>query len=139
MPLYVQRVDTSVVERVLSYARRVAVVGASPEPWRPSHSIARFLLQVGFEVIPVNPTVDEVFGLQTYPTVQAIPGAVDVVDVFRRPEFLEDVARDAAAAGAKALWLQSGLRSEAARMIADAAGMDYVEDHCMKVEILRSA
>ena len=139
MPLYVQRVDTSVVERVLSYARRVAVVGASPEPWRPSHSIARFLLQVGFEVIPVNPTVDEVFGLQTYPTVQAIPGTVDVVDVFRRPEFLEEVARDAAAAGAKALWLQSGLRSEAARMIADAAGMDYIEDHCMKVEVLRSA
>ena len=136
--LYVQRVDTGFVDRVLAYARRVAVVGASPEPWRPSHSIAGFLLEAGLEVIPVNPTVDEVLGLKTYPSVQAIPGPpVDVVDVFRRPEFLEDVARDAAASGAKALWLQSGLRSEAARMIAEAAGMDFVEDHCIKVELLR--
>ena len=137
MPLYVQRVDTNVVDEVLSYARRIAVVGASPEPWRPSHSIAQFLIGAGLEVIPVNPTVDEVLGLPTYPTVQAIPGVVDVVDVFRRPEFLEEVARDAAAAGARALWLQSGLRSVAARIIASAAGMDYVEDHCLKVELLR--
>lgn len=138
-PLYVQRVDTRVVERVLAYAHRIAVVGASPEPWRPSHTIARFLMASGFEVIPVNPTIDRVLGVPTYPSVQAIPHEVDVVDVFRRPEYLEDVARDAAAAGAKALWLQSGLRSPSARLIAEAAGMDFVEDHCMKVEILRRA
>jgi predicted CoA-binding protein len=134
----VQRVDTGAVERVLSYAKRVALVGASPEPWRPSHTVGRFLMSVGFEVIPVNPTVDEVFGLGTYPNVSEIPGAIDVVDVFRRQEFLEEVARDAAGAGARALWLQSGLRSKEARMIAEAAGMDFVEDHCLKVEVLRS-
>jgi predicted CoA-binding protein len=138
-PLYVQHVDVDVVERVLAYARRIAVVGASPEPWRPSHSIAQFLIDAGFEVIPVNPTVDEVLDAPTYPNVQAIPGGVDLVDVFRRTEFLEEVARDAAAAGAKALWLQSGLRSVSARMIAEAAGMDFVEDQCLKVEILRRA
>jgi predicted CoA-binding protein len=133
----VHRVDTNVVDAVLAYTRTVAVVGASPEPWRPSHSIGSFLIQAGSEVIPVNPTVDEVFGLPSFPSVREIGRPVDVVDVFRRSEFLEEVARDAAAAGAKALWLQSGLTSAPARMIAEAAGMDYVEDHCMKVEVLR--
>ena len=134
-----QHVDVDVVDRVLAYAKRIAVVGASPEPWRPSHSIAHFLIDAGYEVIPVNPMVDEVLGAPTYPDVQAIPGVVDLVDVFRRPEFLEDVARDAAAAGARALWLQSGLRSGSAWLIAEAAGMDFVEDRCLKVEILRRA
>lgn len=132
-----QRVEASVVDRVLTYARSIAVVGASPEPWRPSHTIARFLIESGFEVYPVNPTVDRVLGVPTYPSVGAIPHRIDVVDVFRRPEFLEEVARDAAAAGARALWLQSGLTSSSARMIAEAAGMDFVEDHCLKVELLR--
>ena len=128
---------TDEVFKILSYARRIAVVGLSADPGRASHGVARALLDQGYEIVPVNPTIDEVLGLRSYPSLADVPGEIDVVDVFRRSEFLEEVARDAAAVGAKALWLQMGLRSEAARRIAEEAGMDYVEDLCLKVEVYR--
>jgi uncharacterized protein len=121
------------VERMLN-ARRVAVVGISHKPWRASYRIAQYLIDAGYEVIPVNPRYDEVFGLRCYPSVQAAPGPVDVVNVFRRAEFCGDVVRDAIAAGAKGVWVQSGIASEEAARLAADAGLDYVEDHCIMVE-----
>lgn len=126
------------VERILGYTRRIAVVGLSGDPRRASHDVARALLEHGYEVVPVNPTVSEVLGLRSYPSLGDVPGEIDLVDVFRRREHLRGVAAEAAAVGAKALWLQLGLRSREAWQIARAAGMDYVEDLCLKVEVARA-
>jgi predicted CoA-binding protein len=114
--------------------RRIAVVGLSTDPYRPSHDVARYLERAGYEIIPVNPLHDEVMGHKCYPRLQDVPGPIDVVDVFRRAQFCADVARDAVEAGAKGLWLQSGIVSDEAREIARRAGLDYVEDRCLKVD-----
>ncbi|MDP9067347.1 MAG: CoA-binding protein [Actinomycetota bacterium] len=123
------------VEKILGYAKRIAVVGASDDPWRASYGVVATLIDHGYEVIPVNPGFEEVLGLRSYPTLADVPGDIDVVDVFRRQEHLPGVAREAADVGARALWLQVGLRSPEARRTAEAAGMDYVEDVCLKVEV----
>ena len=125
------------VQEILGYARRIAVVGLSDDPYRASSGVAAALIDHGYEIVPVNPTIDEALGVRAYPSLADIPGDIDIVDVFRRPEHLEGVAQEAAQVRAKALWLQSGLRSAEARRIALEAGMDYVEDRCLKVEVAR--
>ena len=114
-------------------SRTIAVVGASPDPARTSHGVMRYLQGVGYRCIPVNPNAAKILGERCYPSLAEVPEPVDFVDVFRRPEFCAAVAEDAAAAGAPALWLQLGVRSAEARRIAEAAGMDYVEDACTAV------
>lgn len=126
-----------VVDKVLGYARRIAVVGLSDRPDRASLGVASYLLDHGYDIIPVNPTIDEVLGLRAYPSLADVPGEIDLVDVFRRPEHLVDVARQAADVGVRALWLQLGLRSGEARSVAEEAHMDFVEDACLKVEVAR--
>jgi predicted CoA-binding protein len=119
---------------ILAQAQTIALVGASPNPDRPSHRVMRYLLAQGYRVIPVRPAdCDEVLGVPCVRTVQEIPEHVDLVDVFRRPEFTPAHAGDAVAAGAGALWLQLGIRSAESREIAEAAGLDYVEDLCTAV------
>ena len=108
-------------------------MGASPRPWRPSHGVMRYLLDAGYRCIPVRPDGVEVLGVPTVRSLEEIDEPIDLVDVFRRAKFCPDVARAAVAAAAKALWLQSGIRSNEARAIAEAAGLDYVEDECTKV------
>jgi uncharacterized protein len=120
-------------EQILREAKTIAVVGASPHAHRTSHSVMRYLQRVGYRCIPVNPNADEVLGERSYPSLRDVPEPVDLVDVFRRAEFCAAVAEDAAAIAAPALWLQLGLRSAPARQIAEAAGMDYVEDACTAV------
>jgi predicted CoA-binding protein len=109
----------------------------SPDPSRPSNDVASSLIELGYEIVPVNPNVEEVFGLKSYPTLADVPGDIDVVDVFRRTVHCEELAQAAVAAGAKALWLQQGLVCGPARKIADDAGLDYVEDRCLKVDAYR--
>ena len=119
---------------ILRDARTIAVVGASPRPGRPSHGVMRYLLEHGYRVIPVRPRdCDEVLGVPCVASLAEIAGPVDLVDVFRRPEFCADVAREAVAAGASALWLQLGIVSPEARQIALEAGLDYVEDACTAI------
>lgn len=125
------------VDKILGYARRIAVVGLSTDPTRPSHGVAKTLIAKGYEVIPVNPNVDEVLGLASYDTLADVPGVVDIVDVFRREEHLATAAREAAAIGAKSLWLQLGLVSKEAAKIAAEVGMDFVENLCLAVEVRR--
>ena len=125
------------IDAVLARTRRIAVVGLSSNPWRSSHDVAADLQRRGYEIVPVNPNEDEVLGERAWPSLADGPGEVDLVDVFRREEHLPGVAREAAAIGAPALWNQLGLRSDAARRIAAEAGMDYVEDACLKVEVAR--
>lgn len=126
-----------VIDQVLATTRRIAVVGLSPNPWRSSHDVARELQADGYEIVPVNPEVDEVLGERSWPSLADVPGEVDLVNVFRREEHLPGIAREAAAIGAPALWNQLGLISPEARAIADDAGMLYVEHRCLKVEVTR--
>jgi predicted CoA-binding protein len=119
---------------ILADARTIAVVGASPKPDRPSHGVMRYLLEQGYRCIPVRPRdCDEVLGVPCVRSLAEIEEPIDLVDVFRRPEACPDVAREAAAAGARSLWLQLGIVSPEARRIAEGAGLDYVEDECTKI------
>jgi predicted CoA-binding protein len=119
---------------ILASARTIALVGASPKPWRPSHRVMAYLQAAGYRVIPVRPhDCDEVLGVRCVQRLADIEGRIDLVDVFRRPEFCADVARDAVAAGAGAVWLQLGIVSSEARRVAEEAGVDYVENACTKV------
>jgi predicted CoA-binding protein len=115
-------------------AGRIAIVGLSDDPSRPSYQIAAYLQSQGYEVVPVNPTHAMVMGMKSYPTLREVPGEVDVVNVFRRPEFCADITRDAIAIGAKGIWLQSGVRNDEAKKLAAAAGVDFVQDRCIMVE-----
>jgi predicted CoA-binding protein len=119
---------------ILSKAHTIALVGASPKPWRPSNGVMRYLLEQGYRVIPVRPVgPPEILGVPRVASLAEIEETIDLVDVFRRSEHCPDVARDAVAAGAKALWLQLGIVSPEARAIAEASGLDYVENECAAI------
>jgi predicted CoA-binding protein len=121
-------------EEILRESRTIALVGASPNPDKPSHGVMRYLLGQGYNVIPVRPLdCDEVLGIPCVPTLADVREPIDLVDVFRRPEHCPAHAREAAETGAKALWLQLGIVSPEARRIATEAGLDYVEDACTAV------
>jgi predicted CoA-binding protein len=121
-------------EEILRESKTIALVGASPNPSRPSHGVMRYLLAQGYRVIPVRPAdCDEVLGVRCVRTLADIDEPIDLVDVFRRPEHTPQHAREAVDAGAKAVWLQLGIVSLEARRIATEAGLDYVEDLCTAV------
>jgi predicted CoA-binding protein len=120
---------------ILRRTRTIALVGASKKEWRPSHGVMRYLLGQGFDVVPVNPQCagEEILGRTVVGSLREIDGPIDLVDVFRRAEHTPEVAQEAVDAGAKALWLQLGIRSEESARIARDAGLDYVEDLCTAV------
>jgi uncharacterized protein len=121
-------------EQILAEARTIAVVGASPDPSRPSHEVMRYLLAQGYRVIPVRPLdCADVLGVPCVATLSEIGEPVDVVDVFRRVEHCPAHAREAVETGAGAIWLQLRLVSPESRAIAAAAGVDYVEDECTAI------
>ena len=122
-------------QEVLERARTIAVVGASRDPDKAGGSVPLGLQRRGFRIIPVNPYADELFGERVYRSLLDIPKTetIDLVDVFRPAADAPEIARQAAAIGAKALWLQLDIRSKEARRIAEQAGMDYVEDQCTAV------
>jgi predicted CoA-binding protein len=123
------------IRALLSGAKTVAVVGLSDRPHRTSHAIARAMQGFGLRTIPVNPNLDgPVLGEEPYSSVQEIPDGVDIVDVFRKSEKVMPVAQDAVAAGAKALWLQSGVVNEEAAAYAREHGLTVVMDRCIKVD-----
>ena len=133
LPLREPGAESSAVDRMLK-AKRVAVVGMSDDASRPSHGIGGYLASNGYEVIPVNPNHDQLLGKKCYARLADIPGGVDLVNVFRRPQFCADVTREAIAAGAKGVWLQAGIRNEEARRLAEQANIDFVQDRCIMVE-----
>jgi uncharacterized protein len=121
-------------EEILRESKTIALVGASPNPSRPSHGVMRYLLAQGYRVIPVRPAdCDEVLGVPCVQALEEIDDPIDLVDVFRRPEHTPKHAQEAVDVGAKALWLQLGIVSPEARRIATEAGIDYVEDLCTAV------
>ena len=129
--------DIALLRRVLSENKIVAIVGLSDKPHRPSYFVGKYLQEHGFTIIPVNPTRDEILGEKSYPSLEAIPGSVDIVDCFRRAEQMPDLARSAVAIGAKCLWMQLSVVSEEAKAIAEAGGLDVVMDRCTKIEYAR--
>jgi predicted CoA-binding protein len=118
---------------ILDQATTIAIVGASRDPNKAGGSVPAGLQQRGFRVIPVNPFADKLFGERVYRSLLEVPDKIDIVDVFRPAADAPEIARQAVAVGAKALWLQLDIRSEEARRIVEAAGMDYVEDECTAV------
>jgi predicted CoA-binding protein len=118
---------------LLSAASTIAIVGASSNPERPSNGIMRKLKSVGYRVIPVNPKETEVLGERAYPSLLDIHEPIDIVDVFRRPEYTPAIADDAVKVGAKALWLQSGVSNEDAAARAAAGGLTVVMNACIGV------
>ena len=119
---------------ILRHATTIAVVGASRSPSKPGATVPLAMQRHGFRIIPVNPMADELFGARAYHSLAEIPEKVDIVNVFRPAAEAPSLARQAVAVGAGALWLQTGIRSAEAREIAEAAGLDFVEDHCIGVE-----
>jgi len=121
-------------QQILAEADVIAVVGASRDPSKPSHSVPLQMLRHGWKIIPVNPFVDEVFGVRTVPTLADLPEPVDLVNIFRPAADAVEIVRQAAAIKAPAVWLQTGITSAEARRIAAEAGMEYIEDSCLAVE-----
>ena len=111
--------------------KTIAVVGMSPKPERPSHYVAMYLIENGYEVIPVNPGHKEIAGITSYPSLLDIPKKVDVVDVFRRPEYVLLIAEAAIKISAKALWLQDDVIHDDATNLAEKAGLLVVMNDCM--------
>lgn len=117
-------------------ARTIAMVGASPNPMRPSYFVMKYLQRKGYRVIPVNPVAvgQVILGEAVVPDLRSIETPVDVVDVFRRPDALPGIVADAIAIGAKVIWMQLSIRNDAAAATAEAAGLTVIQDRCMKIE-----
>jgi predicted CoA-binding protein len=129
--------DDQGIRHLLASHPRIAIVGASPNPLRPSHGVLRSLRSYGYDVVPVSPAADEVDGLRCYPTLAdavAATGPVGIVDIFRRPDQCVEHAREAVAVGARCLWLQQGIANADAARIAREAGLSVVMDRCTAVE-----
>lgn len=123
------------IDRILDGAKTVAVVGLSDKPARPSHQVARFLQERGYRIIPVNPMVRSVLGERSYGSLTEIPGGADLVDVFRKPEAVPGIAKEAIRIGTRYFWMQEGVVSEQARQMLAAAGIPVVMDRCLMKEL----
>jgi predicted CoA-binding protein len=121
------------LRQLLTDAENIAVVGASSDPCRPSHGIMKKLPAAGYRVVPVNPHETEVLGQKAYASLADVPGPIDVVNVFRRPEFTPPLATEAAAIHASSLWLQSGIWNEETAALARSRGRTVVMDECIGV------
>lgn len=126
--------DINVIKDILDNYRTIAVVGISDKTDRPSYHVASYMKESGYEIIPVNPTVDSVLGQKAYPDLISIPKKVDVVDIFRRSETVGPIVDEAITIGAKAIWLQEGVINEEACMKASQAGLKVVMNRCMLKE-----
>jgi hypothetical protein len=133
----VELLDDAGIERLLRTSRRIAIVGASPRPGRPSNDVLGYLMRHGYECVPIRPGVDEILGLTAYPTLAAAveaTGPFDIVDVFRRSELCGPHAEEAVAAGARSLWLQQGVVNWEAARIASDGSVAVVMDRCTAIE-----
>lgn len=131
--------DTVAIQRVLHTAGTIAVVGLSSNPLRASYFVGYYLKRHGYRVVPVNPRETEILGETCYPSLREVPVPVDVVNVFRAPDALPGIARDAVAVKARTLWCQYGVINEEGARIAEEGGLTVVMDRCLKVEHARYA
>lgn len=122
------------VNEILRSSRSIAVVGFSPKENRPSHRVGKYLIESGYTVYPVNPGVAEILGHESYPNLAAVPGPVDIVDIFRRSEDVLPVVEAAIAIKAKVIWMQQGIINEEAAALAKEAGLTVIMDRCIMVD-----
>jgi len=125
------------MEEILTQSHTIAVVGASSNDEKAAHRIPLALQGMGYRIIPVNPHAETLFGEVVHRSLRTIEEPIDIVDVFRPSDQTPDVARQAVAVGARAVWLQLGIASDEARQIAESAGLDFIENHCLMVEAAR--
>lgn len=125
------------LRRILSTSKKVAVVGLSANWYRPSYFAAKYLIDHGYDVFPVNPNYQEVLGRRCWPDLESLPGKVDVVDIFQKPERVPQLVEQAIGIGAKVVWMQIGIVHEEAARRAREAGLDVVMNRCMKIEYAR--
>src|SRR5574340_5919 len=123
--------DSGQIRQLLREVKTIAVVGLSPKPVRPSHRVARSMQGFGYRIVPVRPAVDEILGERVYASLADIPFKVDLVDVFRAPEHVDEIVDDCLRLGLARLWLQDGVVAEAAAARARAAGMTVVSARCV--------
>ena len=126
--------DDTGIKSILTSAKTIAVVGASPKPWRDSGSIAQFLSEKHYTVYPVNPKYQEVLGMKCYPDLTALPEKIDIVDIFRASSEVEPVVDEAILVGAKCVWMQLGVVNERAAAKAESAGITVIMDRCIAIE-----
>lgn len=129
--------DVNTLRRILDASKSIAVVGMSNKVHRPSYFVGKYLLDHEYTVYPVNPMFDEVLGIRSYPTLEDIPGTVDMVDCFRRSDQMIELAQSAIAIEAKVLWMQLGVINDDARVLAEDAGLEVVMNRCTKIEHAR--
>ena len=136
---HTQPYSDAYLQGILKSVKTIAMVGASPDKTKFSYGVLRVLSETGYDIIPVNPRLglEEIRGLKVYPSLAAIDRPVDMVEVFRRPEDLMDVTKEAISIGAKVLWGQIGVVDHEAALLAEDAGMQVVMDKCPKIELFR--
>jgi len=123
------------IEEILTTAKVIAIVGLSERKDRPAYGVAEYLQTVGYRVIPINPALEQpVLGEQPYPNLESFPGHIDLVDIFRRSDLVDEVVGSAIRAGADAIWMQLGIVNEQAATAAEQAGLKVVMDRCTAVE-----
>ena len=122
------------IRDILQKSQTIAVVGMSNKRERASYQVAMYLKSAGYDIVPVNPAYPEIEGMKSYPDVESVPGNVDVVDIFRRPEFVEPIVESAIRKGARVVWMQEGVVNPKAAERAKAAGLRVVMDRCMMKE-----
>ncbi len=122
------------IKEILETYKNIAVVGLSSQTWRPSYSVSRYMQTAGYRIIPVNPNEREVLGEKAYASLDDVPGPIEIVDIFRRAEFVPDVVEAAIRRKARVIWMQLGIVNEAAAARARAVGLEVVMDHCILVE-----
>ncbi len=130
------------IRQILERYRRVAVVGLSHKPERDSYKVASYLMEHGYEVVPVNPNRAEILGKKSYPDLSSIPEPPEIVDIFRRPEAIPAIVDEAIKAGSRVIWMQLGLANARAAQMARDAGLEVVQSRCIKIEhesLLRGA
>ncbi|MCK4838206.1 MAG: CoA-binding protein [Desulfobulbaceae bacterium] len=126
--------ETIEISLLLKKYRNIAIVGLSPKNNRPSNQVAVYLMEAGYNIIPVNPGQQEILGKKCYPDLESIPEPIDIVDIFRRPEDLPPIVESAIKIGAKVVWMQQGIVNEDAAASAKKAGLTVVMDRCLKVD-----
>lgn len=119
------------IKEILETYKTIAVVGLSSQTWRASYSVSRYMQNAGYRIIPVNPNETEVLGERAYPSLDDVPVAFEIVDIFRRPEYVPEVVEAAIRGNARVIWMQLGVTNEAAAARARAAGLDVVMDRCI--------
>ncbi len=127
------------IQKILQESKTIAVVGLSSNPDRPSYSVSKYMQDHGYRIIPINPQEETVLGEKSYPDLMSVPDQIDIVDIFRRPEFVPEIVQQAIARNAKVVWMQPGTENYDAADMAEAAGIKTIVGMCMRVELKHTA